>query len=82
MLPREGKTSLRAHAKPMASIKTNAQICENAVNTKALARREPYPPAKSDEPQRKTAITEQIAGLNGTSDGINANTPHESTTAL
>ncbi len=39
-------------------------MCEKAVRTKALARREPYPPAKSAAPQRNTAITEQAAGAN------------------
>jgi hypothetical protein len=33
------------------------------VRTKALARRDPYPPAKSEAPQRNTAVTEQAAGL-------------------
>jgi len=37
-------------------------MCENAVRTKAFARRDPYPPAKSDEPQRNTAITLYAAG--------------------
>ncbi len=40
-----------------ANIRAKAHTCENAVRTKALARREPNPPAKSEEPQRKTAIT-------------------------
>ncbi|SPF48923.1 hypothetical protein SBA1_90059 [Candidatus Sulfotelmatobacter kueseliae] len=37
---------------------------ENAVSVKALARREPYPPAKSDAPHRKNAATEPAAGAN------------------
>jgi uncharacterized protein len=73
MLLREGKTPFRAKAKPTANIKTSAQMCENAVNTKALARREPYPPEKSEAPHKKTAATENAAGL----DGIKASTPHE-----
>src|SRR5215469_13388553 len=41
----------------------NPQTCENAVRTNAFARREPYPPAKSEVPQRKTAVTEYTAGV-------------------
>lgn len=37
-------------------------MCEKAVRTKALARREPNPPAKSEAPQRNTAVTEQATG--------------------
>ena len=36
-------------------MRANAQTWENAVRTNALARREPYPPAKSAAPQMKTA---------------------------
>src|SRR5271157_1851545 len=61
-LVREGRASCCASA--MANMRAKAQMCENAVRTKALARRDPYPPAKSDEPQRKTAATEEAAGAN------------------
>src|SRR5215469_5116283 len=46
----------------MSDINAKAQACENAVKTNALARREPYPPAKSAAPQMKTAATEYAAG--------------------
>ena len=62
----------------MANISTNAQACENAVSTKAFARRDPYPPAKSDAPQRNTAITLYAAGANWVSE----DTPDEGTTAF
>src|ERR1700756_450147 len=62
MLARLGK--FPCWVKAMASISTRAQMCENAVSTKALARREPYPPAKSEAPPRKTAVTEYAAGAN------------------
>src|SRR5271169_4728023 len=67
ILVRDGKTPCCANA--MANISTKAQMCENAVSTKALARREPYPPAKSAAPQRNTAVTEQTAGANWVREG-------------
>src|SRR5215469_16427544 len=60
----------------ISDISANAHACENAVRTNALARREPYPPAKSDAPQMKTAATEYAAGGKWT-DEI---TPDEGTT--
>ena len=48
----------------MADIQTNAQLCANAVSTKAFARRHPYPPAKSEAPQTNTAETEHATGAN------------------
>ena len=51
-------------------------MCENAVSTKAFDRREPYPPEKSDAPQRNTAVTEQTAGLNR----VKEDTPDEGNT--
>jgi hypothetical protein len=56
ILRRDGNSPWLAIAIP--NIRTKAQTCEKAVSTKAFARREPYPPAKSDAPQRKTAVTE------------------------
>ena len=46
----------------IANISAKPQRCANAVSTKALARRDPYPPAKSDAPQRNTAVTLNAAG--------------------
>src|SRR5690242_4040772 len=46
----------------ITDISAKAHACENAVRTKALARRQPYPPAKSDAPHTKTAATEYAAG--------------------
>src|SRR5277367_205843 len=51
-------------AKAIVHISANAHTCEKAVSTKALARREPYPPAKSDAPHMKTAIMLYTAGAN------------------
>src|SRR5580698_5842208 len=51
-------------AKAIEPISPKAHTCENAVSTKALARREPYPPAKSDAPHMKTAIMLYTAGAN------------------
>lgn len=48
----------------MAVIHTKAHACENAVRTNALARRHPYPPAKSEAPQTNTAETEHATGAN------------------
>src|SRR5262244_1760070 len=60
MLFRSGNAPCWASA--VAVIRTKAHKCENAVKTKALARREANPPAKSAAPQRKTAVTEYAAG--------------------
>jgi hypothetical protein len=51
------------------NIRAKAQTWEKAVRTKALARRDPYPPAKSAEPQRNTAITLYATGPNWESEG-------------
>src|SRR5262249_13969147 len=55
-------------ASAISDINTKAQAWENAVRTKAWARREPYPPAKSDAPQMNTAATEYAAGGRWTGD--------------
>lgn len=79
MLVREGNAA--CCVRPTASISTNAQTCEKPVSTKALARREPYPPAKSEAPQRKTAVTEQAAGLDKLKpEVIQKDTPEEGNT--
>ena len=49
------------------------------MKTKALARREAYPPEKSEAPQRKTAVTEQATGAEENWAG--RNTPDEISTA-
>src|SRR5579871_1461070 len=60
----------------ISDISAKAQACENAVKTNALARREPYPPAKSAAPHMKTAATEYAAGGKWTGEI----TPDEGTT--
>ena len=62
MLARSGSGACEANA--ITVIHTRAQRWEKEVRTKALARREAYPPAKSDAPQRKTAVTAYAAGAN------------------
>jgi hypothetical protein len=62
MLVRDGNAPCCRSATDNISAK--AQTCENAVSTKALARREPYPPAKSDVPHKNTAVTLHAAGAN------------------
>src|SRR5579872_351318 len=59
MLVRFGNTPCSVNAIEVISAKAHA--CENAVKTNALARREPYPPAKSEAPHMKTAATEYAA---------------------
>ena len=66
MLAREGNSPCCVIA--MVNIKANAHTCENAVSRKALARREPYPPEKSEAPQRNTAATLYTAGANWVSE--------------
>src|SRR5579864_84316 len=60
MLARSGNVPCCPSA--IEAISAKAQACENAVKTNALARREPYPPAKSAAPHMKTAATEYAAG--------------------
>ena len=67
MLARSGNAPDVASAN--ANMTANAQMNEKAVTTNASERREPHPPAKSDAPQRKTAITEQAAGATWTEEG-------------
>ena len=62
----------------MANIRTKAQRCENAVSTKALARRDPYPPAKSAAPHRNTAVTLNPAGASW----VREDTPDEGNTRV
>src|SRR5580704_465302 len=68
MLVRDGKAPCSPSA--IESIRAKAQACEKAERTNASARREPYPPAKSDAPQRNTATTLQAAGANWGSDDM------------
>src|SRR5579864_4235310 len=63
MLARSGNVPCCPSA--IEAISAKAQACENAVKTNALARREPYPPAKSAAPHMKTATTEYAAGGSG-----------------
>jgi len=76
MLARFGKVPWVVSAN--ANIAAKAQMNENAVTTKASERREPHPPAKSDAPHRKTAITEHPTGPNWMGD----DTPDEGTMAI
>src|ERR1700758_344529 len=76
MLARSGNAPPSSAA--TASIKASAQRWEKAVRTKALARREPNPPAKSEAPQRKTAVTEEATAAEENWAG--RNTPDESST--
>src|SRR5215831_6468575 len=62
LLARSGNGPFCARAS--ASIRAKAHKWEKAVSTNVFARRAPYPPAKSDAPQRKTAVTEYAAGPN------------------
>src|SRR5579863_1880171 len=61
-LVREGKWACCARA--MATMRARANAWDAAVKTKALARREAYPPVKSLVPQMKTAPRLQAAGAN------------------
>src|SRR5579864_2109677 len=74
ILLREGNSPCAPNA--MANISTNAHTCEKAVSTNAFARRDAYPPEKSDAPQRNTAATLYAAGANW----FTGNTPEERTT--
>lgn len=62
MLAREGNAPCWVSA--IENMRAKAQTWEKAVRTKALARREPYPPAKSESPQSRTAETLQATGAN------------------
>src|SRR5579863_1123752 len=68
MLVREGNGACCASAR--ATIRTSAHRWEKAVKTKALARREAYPPVKSLVPQMKTAARLQAAGANWDAAGM------------